>query len=181
MDLFTSDSGLRERLHRRARRLEWFTILWNVIEAVVALTAGILSASTALVAFGADSLIEVTAGGAVLWRLRRAGPQAAYQEHGRAERRALFVVALTFFVLAVYVGFESVHALISGGGPDVSTVGLILAALSLVIMPALAYSKQKTGRDMGSKALQADAVETWVCAYLSFALLAGLGLHLALG
>lgn len=181
MDLSTSGSGLRARLHRRARRLEWFTVLWNVVEAVIALAAGILSASTALVAFGADSLIEVTAGGAVLWRLRRAGPEAAYREHGRAERRALFVVALTFFVLAAYVTFESVHALLSGEGPETSTVGLILATLSLVVMPALAYAKQKTGRDMGSKALQADAVETWVCAYLSFALLAGLGLHLVLG
>lgn len=169
------------RLHRRARRLEWMTVSWNVVEAVVALGAGIVSGSTALIGFGADSLIEVLSAAALLRRLHEAGPEATAGEHAGAERRALYLVAATFFLLAAYVGFGSIRALVGEEVPDTSTVGLVLSVLSLVAMPALAYAKQKTGREMESQALQADAVETWVCAYLSLALLAGVGMHLALG
>ena len=170
-----------QRLHRRGVRLEWFTVSWNVVEAAVAIGAGLVAGSTALVAFGMDSLIEVISAVVLLWRLRKAGPQATAEEHGRAERRALYLVAGTFFLLAAYVAFESTSELLAREAPDRSTVGLVLAALSLLIMPTLAYAKQKTGREIGSKALQADAVETWVCAYLSLALLIGVGLYMIFG
>lgn len=171
----------QERLHRRGLRLEWFTVSWNVVEAVVAIGAGLVASSTALVTFGMDSLIEVLSAVVLLWRLRKTGPEATTQEHSRAERQALYLVAGTFLLLAAYIGFEGISTLLAEQAPDRSTVGLVLSILSLIIMPALAYLKQQTGREMGSKALQADAVETWVCAYLSLALLAGVGLNMAFG
>jgi cation diffusion facilitator family transporter len=171
----------REELHRRGLLLEWFTVAWNVIEGVVAIGAGVVTGSVSLVAFGADSFIEVISAVALLWRLRKAGPHASAEERGAAERRALYLVAATFFLLAAYITYEAVGALLSREGPENSTVGLVLSIVSLLVMPTLAYGKQRTGREMGSEALQADAVETWVCSYLSFALLAGVGLNAAFG
>jgi divalent metal cation (Fe/Co/Zn/Cd) transporter len=104
-------------------------------------------------------------------------PDATVQEESGAERRALYVVAATFFLLAAYITYEAVNSLIGREEPDRSTVGLVLSVLSLLIMPALAWWKQRTGREMGSRALVADAAETLVCSYLSLALLAGVGLH----
>jgi divalent metal cation (Fe/Co/Zn/Cd) transporter len=169
----------RVRLHRRALRLEYFTVAWNVIEAAVAVTAGVLAGSVALVGFGVDSAIEVSSAVALLLRLRSAGPDATATEESQAERRALFLVAATFFALAAYIAFESIGALGTGEAPDASTTGLLLAAASLAVMPALAHLKTGTGRAMGSRALVADARETWVCSYLSLALLAGVGLYAA--
>ncbi len=117
----------------------------------------------------------------LFWRLRAAGPDAADLEESDAERKALYVVAATFFLLAAYITVESIATLVSGEEPDPSTIGLVLSVLSLVIMPALAFSKHRTGTRMGSRALRADAMETWVCSYLSLALLAGVGLHMAFG
>jgi cation diffusion facilitator family transporter len=171
----------QERLFRRGLYLEYFTVGWNVIEAAVAIGAGLSAGSNALVAFGADSMIEVISASALLWRLRTAGPHADAEDHSRTECRALYLVATTFFLLAAYVIYESVGELIAHTAPGGSGLGLVLAMISLAIMPILAFAKQKTGRELGSKALQADAVETWVCAYLSFALLCGVGLHMALG
>ena len=157
-----ADASREEALHRRALRLEWFTVLWNVVEAGVALVAGMIAGSTALVAFGADSLIEVTSAVGLLWRLYRARAGASAEEHSAAERKALYVVAATFFA-AVYTAYESIPALLNRETPETSMVGLVLSVLSLLIMPVLAYAKQRTGQHMGSEALQADAVETWVC------------------
>jgi divalent metal cation (Fe/Co/Zn/Cd) transporter len=171
----------RQVLHRRALWLEYFTVGWNVIEGVVAIGAGLLAGSVALVGFGVDSSIEVISALGLLWRLRKAGPEATVAEEGAAERRALYVVSATFFLLAAYITFEAVTSLIGREAPERSTVGLVLSVLSLVIMPALAWSKQRTGRQMGSRALVADAAETWVCSYLSLALLAGVGLHALFG
>jgi cation diffusion facilitator family transporter len=167
----------RRGLHRRALWLEYFTVGWNVIEGVVAIGAGLLAGSVALVGFGVDSSIEVISALGLLWRLGKAGPEATVQEESGAERRALYVVAATFFLLAAYITFEAVTGLLGREAPDRSTVGLVLSVLSLVIMSALAYMKQRTGHQMGSRALVADAAETWVCSYLSLALLAGVGLH----
>jgi divalent metal cation (Fe/Co/Zn/Cd) transporter len=167
----------RQGLHRRALRLEYFTIGWNVIEAVVAIGAGIIAGSVALIGFGVDSGVEVISAVGLLWRLRTAGPTATVQEESAAERRALYIVAATFFLLAAYISVEAGSALLQGKRPETSTVGLVLSVLSLLIMPALAYWKQRTGREMGSRALVADAAETWVCSYLSLALLAGVGLY----
>jgi cation diffusion facilitator family transporter len=171
----------RARLQRRGVLLEWFTVTWNVIEAAVAIAAGVIAGSVALIGFGVDSGIEVVAASALLWRFRRAGVDATDEEHGAAERRALYIVSGTFFLLAAYIGFEGVAALVSGEEPETSTVGVVLSIVSLIVMPSLAYTKQQTGRALGSRALEADAIETWVCAYLSLALLAGVGLHAAFG
>ena len=171
----------REELHRRGVRLEWFTVAWNVVEGVVAIGSGLLTGSVSLIGFGADSFIEVISAVALLWRLRKAGPNASAEERGEAERRALYLVAATFFLLAAYIAYEAGGALLAGEGPEDSTVGLVLSVVSLLVMPALAYGKQRTGREMGSEALKADAAETWVCSYLSLALLAGVGLNAAFG
>jgi cation diffusion facilitator family transporter len=171
----------RARLQRRGVPLEWFTVTWNVVEAVVAITAGVVAGSVALVGFGIDSGIEVVAASALLWRFRTAGVDATAEEHGGAERRALYIVSGTFFVLAIYIGFEAVSALASGEKPDTSRVGVVLAVVSMIVMPILAYAKHRSGQALGSRALEADAVETWVCAYLSLALLAGVGLNAAFG
>jgi cation diffusion facilitator family transporter len=171
----------KEVLHRRGLLLEWFTVAWNVIEGVVAIGAGVVTGSVSLVAFGADSFIEVISAVALLWRLRKAGPHASAKERGVAERKALYLVAATFFLLAAYIAFESIGALVSRAGPESSTVGLVLSVISLLVMPTLAFGKQRTGREMGSEALEADAVETWVCSYLSLALLVGVGLNAASG
>jgi divalent metal cation (Fe/Co/Zn/Cd) transporter len=173
--------GRKEKLHRRGLWLEWFTVAWNVVEAVVAIGVGLAVGSVALVGFGADSGIEVISAVALLWRLLKAGPHASVQEESAAERKALYLVAATFFLLALYILYEAVGALISGEGPESSTLALVLSAVSLVIMPVLAYLKGRTGREMGSRALVADSVETWVCAYLSVALLAAVGLNAAYG
>jgi len=173
--------GRKEKLHRRGLWLEWFTVAWNVVEAVVAIGVGLAVGSVALVGFGVDSGIEVISAVALLWRLLKAGPHASVPEESAAERKALYLVAATFFLLALYILYEAVGALISGEGPESSTVALILSAVSLVIMPVLAYLKGRTGREMGSRALVADSVETWVCAYLSVALLTAVGLNAAFG
>jgi cation diffusion facilitator family transporter len=171
----------RRGLHRRALWLEYFTVGWNVIEGVVAIAAGLLAGSVALVGFGVDSSIEVISALGLLWRLRKAGPEATVAEESGAERRALYVVAATFFLLAAYITYEALDSLLDREEPDRSTVGLVLSVLSLLIMPALAWWKQRTGREMGSRALVADAAETWVCSYLSLALLAGVGLYALFG
>jgi divalent metal cation (Fe/Co/Zn/Cd) transporter len=165
----------RRQLHARAVRLEWFTVSWNVIEAVVAIGAGIIAGSVALIGFGVDSGIEVISAVGLLWRLRTAGPDAETAEEIAAERRALYVVAATFFLLAAYIAYGAGRALLEREEPLTSPVGIALSIASLVIMPALAYAKQRTGREMGSRALVADSLETWVCSYLSLALLIGVG------
>jgi cation diffusion facilitator family transporter len=171
----------RQRLHRRGVRLEVFTVVYNVAEAAIAIAAGLAANSVALIGFGVDSGIEVTAASALLWRLRRAGPDASQGERGAAERRALYIVGATFVTLGAYILWESIGSLLAAERPDESTAGLIIAAVSLAVMPALAYAKQKTGKQLDSRALVADAAETWVCSYLSLALLAGVGLHALLG
>jgi divalent metal cation (Fe/Co/Zn/Cd) transporter len=168
----------RRGLHRRAVWLEYFTVGGNVIEGEVAIGAGMIAGSVALVGFGVDSSIEViSAPGAAVAAAQGRPRRHPVQEESGAERRALDVVAVTFFLLAAYTTFEAVNSLLGHEAPDRSVVGLVLSVLSLVIMPALAWWKQRTGRQMGSRALVADAAETWVCSYLSLALLAGVGLH----
>jgi cation diffusion facilitator family transporter len=171
----------REELHRRAVLLEWFTVAWNVVEAVVAIGVGVVVGSVALIGFGVDSGIEVISAVVLLWRLYRAGPQASAEERGAAETRALYLVAATFFLLGAYVLYEAIGALLSGEGPEASTVALVLSVVSILVMPTLAFLKGRTGRALGCRALVADSVETWVCAYLSVALLAAVGLNAAFG
>lgn len=171
----------RITLHRRALWVEYITVGWNVVEAVVAIGAGLIASSVALIGFGADSTIEVISAVGLLWRLRRAGPHATVSEEGAAEKRALYVVATTFFLLAFYITWEAVMSLISREEPLTSPVGIILAVLSLAIMPTLAIVKQRVGKEMGSRALVADSKETWVCSYLSLILLLGVGAYAVAG
>jgi len=156
-------------------------VAWNIVEATVAISAGVAAGSVALVGFGADSLIEVTSAGMLVWRLRKAGPEASAEEQGDRERTAMLVVGSTFFLLAVYVAYESLTELLGGAQAGSSPVGLALAMASLVVMPVLAAAKLRVAREMGSGALRADAMETWVCTYLSAALLVGLVLNAAFG
>jgi len=171
----------RVTLHRRALRLEYLTVGWNVIEACVAVGAGLLAGSVALIGFGADSGIEVISAVGLLWRLRTAGPHAEVAEESAAEKRALHIVAATFFLLAAYITYEAIGSLLGREEPLTSPVGVVLSIVSLAVMPALAVAKQRTGRAMGSRALVADSKETWVCSYLSLALLIGVGLYAVAG
>jgi hypothetical protein len=171
----------RVALHHRALWLEYFTVGWNVVEGVVAISAGVIAGSVALIGFGADSAIEVISSVGLLWRLRKAGPHAAVSEESAAEKRALYVVAITFFLLAIYITWEAVKSLISREEPLTSPVGIILAVLSLAVMPTLAVAKQRVGKEMGSRALIADSKETWVCSYLSLSLLLGVGAYAVVG
>ena len=171
----------RRALHRRAVWLEYFTVGWNIVEGVVAIGAGIVAGSVALIGFGADSAIEVVSAVGLLWRLRKAGPDAPVSEESAAEKRALYVVAATFFLLAGYIAYDSIIGLIRHAEPLTSPVGIVLAALSLLVMPALAFAKQRVGTQIGSTALVADSKETWVCSYLSLSLLLGVGLFTLFG
>jgi divalent metal cation (Fe/Co/Zn/Cd) transporter len=154
------------RLRRRARWLAWITIAWNSVECVVAVTAGMAAGSIALVGFGLDSLVEVFAGSVVLWRFRG--------DDKDRERRALRLIALSFFALAAYVVAEAGRDLIIGDEAGASIVGIVLAALSLAVMPALAVVKRRTGRALGDSVVLADSAETLLCSYLSAVLLVGL-------
>jgi divalent metal cation (Fe/Co/Zn/Cd) transporter len=169
----------RDRLVKRGLWLAALTITWNVIEAVVAIGAGIAAGSLALVAFGFDSIIEVLSAWVVVWQFR-GELRGGYDEE--RERRALKAIAVTFFVLAAYVVLEAGRDLLfTDGQADESTVGIVLAALSLAVMPMLAFAKRRTATDLGSPTLRADAQETFLCAWLSAALLAGLVLNATLG
>ena len=163
----------------RAIVLERVTIGYNVIEGLVAVTFGIIAGSIALTGFGFDSWIEVTAAAVVLRRLR--AEVAGGEPDEDKERRALRVVALTFFVLAIYVTVEGIRSLVVGDEPSVTVVGMVLTALSAVIMPTLARLKRTAGEAMNSRLVLADAAETKLCAWLSVSTLAGLAGFAAFG
>lgn len=163
-------------LQRWALRLVALTLAWNVVEGVVALGSGLPAGSIALVGFGLDSFIEVFAAGVVLWRLL-----ATDGADEAAERRAVFLIGISFFVLAGYMVLEAGRTLYTREAPEESALGLALAALSLVVMPALALGKRWTARRLGSASLEAESTETFICAYLSFTLLLGLGLNAVAG
>lgn len=171
----------RSEALRSGLALEYFTVAWNVVEALVALTAGLLAQSIALVGFGLDSLIEMVSGLALIGRLRSEVRGAPRMVIARREARAERIVGATLVALAVYVATEAIRKLVAGEAPDVSRIGLALATVSLVLMPIMAYRKRRVAEEIQSAALRADAVETAVCSYFSFTLVAGLGLHWALG
>lgn len=162
---------------RRGVWLEYFTIGWNSLEAVVAIGAGLVAGSIALIGFGLDSVIEIGSGAILLWRLRAELIGADSDASERAERRALFAVGVSFFLLGAYILYESARKLWLQERPDQSRVGLAVAILSLVVMPMLAFAKHRTARRLASRALAADATETAICSYLSLTLILGLGLN----
>jgi divalent metal cation (Fe/Co/Zn/Cd) transporter len=170
-DLTAADKA---RLGRRAQLLAGASVTYNGIEAVIAITAGIVAGSVALVGFGLDSIVEVSSGLIILWQFRHKIPDSR-------EQQALRLMAVSFFVLAAYVTFESVRALVTGHDPDSSPVGIALAIASLIIMPFLSWAQRRTGKALGSNAVVADSTQTLLCTYLSAVLLVGLVLNTTLG
>lgn len=168
------DAGRRLLLARRIRLLVAATIGYNVVEAAVALTEGARVSSTALIGFGLDSVIEVSAAAAVAW-------QFSTPDHEAREKTALKIIAVSFFALAAYVTVQSVRALLGFAEPRPSIVGIVLAAVSLVVMPVLAWAQRRAGLELGSRSAVADSKQTLLCAYLSAVLLGGLLLNALLG
>jgi divalent metal cation (Fe/Co/Zn/Cd) transporter len=171
-------ASIRAALAQRGRRLEYFTIAWNAVEGMIAVAAGGIAGSISLMGFGMDSFIEMTSSAAMLWRM------AADQDSGtreRNEKRALKIVGACFVALAVYLTSESLADLIDRRTPEHSLPGILLACVSLVVMPLLSREKKKVGRDLGSAAMDADARQTDFCAILSAILLIGLLLNAAFG
>jgi len=169
-----ADSAQRRRLGRRAQLLAAASVAYNVVEAAVAITAGIAAGSVALIGFGLDSAVEVSSGLIILWQFRHRLPESR-------EHQALRLLAVSFFALAGYVAFESVRALLTGADPDASPVGIALAVASLVVMPVLSWAQRRTGRALGSNAVFADGTQTLLCTYLSAVLLVGLVVNATLG
>lgn len=168
------DAGRRQVLSRRVRLLVAATITYNIIEAIVAISAGAIASSTALIGFGLDSVIEVASATAVAWQFSGHDPEAR-------ERAALRAIAVSFFALAAYVTVESVRSLLGAESAEHSTVGIVLAALSLLTMPFLSYAQRRAGRELGSASAVADSKQTLLCTYLSGVLLVGLLLNSLFG
>ena len=166
--------GGRRRLGRRAQLLAAASVGYNLVEAVVAVTAGVIAGSVALIGFGLDSVVEMSSGLVILWQFRHPVPESR-------ERLALRLIGVSFLALAGYVTVESVRTLVGGGDPAPSPVGIGLAVLSLLIMPVLSWAQRRTGRALGSGSVVADSTQTLLCTYLSGVLLAGLLLNALLG
>jgi len=168
----------RDRLLRRGRRLEVFTVLWNSAEGIVSVTLGLLAGSIALVGFGIDSFIEMSSGLVLLWRLQTRRDAEGAE---RAEAVALRLVGISLLALTAYIAYDSVSALVQRDAPKASPAGIVLAALSLVVMPLLARGKRRVAAAINSRALKADSIQTDICTYLSAILLVGLALNAVLG
>ena len=176
--LAAGPSRTRDAAVRRARRLNVVTIGWNSVEGVVAVAAGLAAGSVSLIGFGLDSAIEVSAAVILALHLRREGAGVCMQE---SDRRATRAIAGSFALLAAYVAFESVRDLLTEGRPDVSVPGLVIAMLSLLVMPWLARAKHRLAPALGSRAVEADATQTNLCAMLSAVLVVGLGANALAG
>jgi divalent metal cation (Fe/Co/Zn/Cd) transporter len=167
-----SDPGGRRHALRHALGLELLSLAYNLLEAVVGVAAGLAAGSVALVAFGLDAVVESASAGVLIWRLgtERRGRRTAEE----AERKAVRLVAVAFGALALYVGGRSVFDLVEGTRPEASTIGIVLAVLSLLVMPALAWAKRAAARRLDSRSLEGDAAQTMLCTYMSGVLLFGL-------
>jgi divalent metal cation (Fe/Co/Zn/Cd) transporter len=176
----TVQIGLSNRasLIKRGRRLEYFTIIYNSLEGLIAVVAGLMAGSIALVGFGFDSLIEVTSGAALLWRLHSDADESRRE---RVEAVTLRIVGVCFLLLAAYVSYDSIKSLILREEPHESIPGIVLAIASLIVMPLLVRSKRRVARGIKSAALMADSKQTELCTYLSAILLAGLLLNALVG
>jgi divalent metal cation (Fe/Co/Zn/Cd) transporter len=170
----TLDPARRTLLQNRIRLIVAITIAYNVIEAIIALTAGTIASSAALIGFGLDSIVEVLSAATVAWQFASSDPE-------KREKVALRVIAFSFFGLAVYVSVDAVLALTGVREPEHSPVGIVLAAVSLAVMPFLSWFERRAGRELGSASAIADSKQTLLCSYLSAALLVGLLLNSLLG
>lgn len=168
------DSGNSKRLLRKkGLKLAWFIVGWDIVEGFVAITAGIIAGSIALIGFGIDSAIEVFAALVVIWQLRKASD-------GRY-KTALRLIAVSFFILALYVGYKAISDLVGQHEPDVSIIGIILSIVATTVMVPVAIMQKRTGKALGNKVLVAQANETWLSNYLSISLLVGLSLNAIFG
>lgn len=166
--------------HKKALLLEYITVGYNIAEGAASVIAGLFAGSIALVGFGLDSAVESFSGGILIWRLKKHG-RVSEKEEERVEAAAIRFVGYSFLLLGLYVLIESAKRLLAHEHPEPTLPGIVIAALSLINMPVLAYMKLKTARQINSAALEADSKETLVCALLSAALLLGLGLNYAFG
>ena len=164
----------RARLHRRVRFIVGFTIAYNVIEAIVAITAGSIASSAALIGFGLDSVVEVLSAAAVAWQFTRKDPE-------RWERPTVRAIAIAFFALAAYVTVDAILTLSGVQAVEQSPLGIAIATLSLIVMPLLAWFEFRTGRELGSRSVVADSKQLLLCAYLSGTVLLGLLLNALFG
>lgn len=169
-----------DRLYRKALRLSYFTVGYNILEGIVSILAGVLVGSIALIGFGLDSFMESLSGGVMIWRFRKQGKLTDDEEQA-VESKAEKLVAYTFFVLGAYVLYESAKKLYLQEIPEPSLIGIVIAIVSMILMPILFYQKYRTGKLLNSKSLIADSKETLACCFLSAALLVGLGLNYVLG
>lgn len=168
------DIARRDVLRRRIRIVVSITIAWNVVEAIVAMLAGMAASSAALIGFGLDSVVEALSAAAVAWQFSARDPE-------KREKTALRVIAVSFFALAAYVSVDAVLSLAGLREPEHSPVGIAIAALSLIVMPFLSWFERRTGRELGSASAVADSKQTLICTYLSAALLVGLLLNSLFG
>lgn len=181
MDTLNQDTCCNNKgTHQRAFYLSVFTVVYNLFEGVISVFAGTVSGSIALVGFGLDSFVESLSGGIMIWRFRGLG-NLSHEEEERIEAKAAKLVGYTFFVLGAYVLYESLKKLILREPPEPSLLGIIIAIVSLVVMPVLFFMKYRIGKSIGSRSLVADSKQTLVCCYLSVALLVGLGLNYMFG
>ena len=180
----TSDSLSGSRVvrspHKKALYLSIFTVAYNFLEGIVSIAAGAAAGSIALIGFGLDSFVESLSGGVMIWRFGGHGALSEEEEE-RREARAVKLVGYTFFVLGAYVAYESLKKLILHEPPGPSLIGIIIAVVSLVVMPVVFYMKYKLGKSVGSRGLVADSKQTLACCYLSLSLLIGLGLNYLYG
>lgn len=174
-----STSAQRATYLARARRLAAFTVAWNVVEGAIAIAAALAAGSRALIGFGLDSAVESISATVLLWRL---GAERRDPERAEAvERVATRAIGASFLLLAAFVGYDATRALVTGDEPDSTVVGIVLTAVSLIVMPLLARRKRRVAIDLGSRATQADSAQTMACAWLSAVVLAGLVLNAILG
>ena len=175
-------ADLRPITLKRGLRLEYLTVGWNVLEGIIAVGAGIAAGSIALIGFGVDSFVETISGAVIIWRLM-AETRGRHDDEAieRIEQRAERLVGVAFMLLAAYVAFEAVRSLINRDAPEASPVGIALTALSIVVMLWLARAKRRVGESLGSRAMIADAQQTYACWYLSVVTLAGLALNAVFG
>lgn len=168
------------RLHNKALSLSYFTVGYNILEGLVSIFAGLLGGSIALVGFGLDSFVESLSGSVMIWRFRKHG-KISVEEEEEVEKKAIRLVAYTFFIMGAYVLYESIKKLYFNEIPKPSLLGIIIAIVSLIVMPVLFYMKYRTGKSINSRSLIADSKQTLACVFLSVALLIGLGLNYLFG
>ncbi len=176
----STNAKLILNLNRKALLLSYITVGYNVLEGVVSIIVGALAGSIALVGFGLDSFVESLSGGVMIWRFRKQ-EEISEEKEEQMEKKATKLVAYTFFILAAYILYESISTLVFQETPEPSLFGIIIAIVSLIVMPVLFYQKYKTGKALGSRSLIADSKETLTCMFLSLALLIGLGANYLFG